>query len=90
MERKRVVGVSCDPAEGGPVVVLKGAGAAADALLDEARGNDDLPVVRDAALVDQLYRVPIDTAVGRELFPVMAVLLAHVLMADRKAQETRS
>ena len=90
MERKRVVGLSCDPDQSAPVVVLKGAGEAADALLDEARERDGLPVVRDAALVDQLYRVPIDAAVGRELFPVMAVLLAHVLMVDRKAQETRT
>jgi type III secretion system FlhB-like substrate exporter len=87
MEKKRVVGVSCDPAESAPIVVLKGAGAAADVVLDAAREHDGPPVIRNAALVDQLYRVPIDSAVGRELFPVMAALLAHVLLADRKLQE---
>lgn len=86
-ERKRVVGVSCDPTEGGPVVVVKGAGAAAEAILENARERDDLPVVRDAPLVDQLYRVPVDGAVGRDLFPVMAVLLAHLLCVDRKTKE---
>ena len=90
MEKKRVVGVSCEPDAKAPVVVVKGAGAAAEAVLAAARGRDEVPVVRDAALVDQLYRVPIDAAVGKELFPVMAVLLAHVLLADRKAQEPRS
>jgi type III secretion system FlhB-like substrate exporter len=89
MEPKRIVGLSIDPDEAGPVVVVKGAGAAADAVMEAARERGDLPVVRDAALVDQLYRVPVDAAVGRELFPAMAVLLAHVLLADRKAKEER-
>ena len=86
MENKRVVGLSCDPEVNAPVVVLKGSGAAAQAVLEAARASDQTPVVRDAALVDQLYRVPVDAAVGQELFPVMAVLLAHVLVADRKSQ----
>jgi type III secretion system FlhB-like substrate exporter len=86
-DRKRVIGVSYEPGEAAPVVVLKGSGAAADAVIDAAQARDDLPVVRDAALVDQLYRLPIDSAIGKELFPVMAVLLAHVLLVDRKAQE---
>ncbi len=87
MERKKVIGVSYEPGEAAPAVMLKAAGEAADAVLEAARGREDLPVVRDAALVDQLYRLPIDSAVGKELFPVMAVLLAHVLRLDRKTQE---
>jgi type III secretion system FlhB-like substrate exporter len=87
MDKKRVVGISCDPTEGGPVVVVKGAGEAADAILENARQQENLPVVRDAPLVNQLYRVPIDGAVGRDLFPVMAVLLAHLLCVDRKTKE---
>ena len=48
------------------------------------------PVVRDAALVDQLYRIPIDAPIGRELFPVMATLLAHLVQVDRHMQEKLS
>lgn len=87
MERKRVIGVSYEPGEAAPAVMLKASGEAADAVLEEARKHDDLPVVRDAALVDQLYRLPIDSAIGKELFPVMAVLLAHVLKVDRTTKE---
>lgn len=80
----RVVGISYELGELAPTVVLKGAGESAEAVLDQARRMPDgPPVVRDAALVDQLYRIPVDGDVGRELFPVMATLLAHVLQLDR-------
>lgn len=87
-ELQRVVGVSYELGDLAPVVVLKSAGAGADALLDAARRSGDAPpIVRDAALVDQLYRIPVDGEVGRELFPVMATLLAHVVQLDRHLQE---
>jgi type III secretion system FlhB-like substrate exporter len=85
---QRVVGVSYEAGDLAPVVVLKSAGVGAQAVLDTAqRSGDAPPIVRDAALVDQLYRIPIDGDVGRELFPVMATLLAHVLQLDRHLQE---
>jgi type III secretion system FlhB-like substrate exporter len=85
---QRVVGVSYELGDLAPVVVLKTAGAGADAVLDAAKRLPDAPpIVRDAALVDQLYRIPIDGDVGRELFPVMATLLAHVVQLDRHLQE---
>ncbi|HYM34761.1 MAG TPA: EscU/YscU/HrcU family type III secretion system export apparatus switch protein [Steroidobacteraceae bacterium] len=83
---KRVVGLSYDENEPAPVVMLKAAGVDADALLDAAK-SEDLTVVRDAALVDQLYRVPMDSPISRELFPVVALLLAHVLQIDQARQE---
>ena len=85
---QRVVGVSYEPGEMAPTVVLKGAGIAAESVLDAARrSSEPPPVVRDAALVDQLYRIPIDAPIGRELFPVMATLLAHVVQLDRHMQD---
>ena len=85
---QRVVGVSYEPGEMAPTVVLKSAGVGAQAVLEAARhGSDAPPVVRDAALVDQLYRIPIDAPIGRELFPVMATLLAHVVHLDRHMQD---
>jgi len=88
---QRVVGVSYEPGELTPTVVLKSAGVGAQMVLDAARRSADAPpVVRDAALVDQLYRIPIDGAIGRELFPVMATLLAHLVLVDRHMQEKLS
>jgi type III secretion system FlhB-like substrate exporter len=78
----RVVGVKYAPGDVAPTVVLKGTEASADAILRQAEQHENLAIVRDPALVEQLYRVPIDGAVGKELFPVMAVLLAHILHID--------
>lgn len=84
---KRVVGVSYDAELGAPVVVLKGAHEAADAILAAAKGEADVRVIANASLVDELYRTPIDGPVDRALFPVMAALLAHVVAADRSFEE---
>jgi type III secretion system FlhB-like substrate exporter len=85
---QRVVGLSYELGDLAPVVVLKSAGAGAAAVLDAAKhGADAPPIVRDAALVDQLYRIPIDGEVGRELFPVLATLLAHVVQLDKHLEQ---
>lgn len=91
MSTKKVVGVSFDPeSDEVPVVMLKGSGAEADALLEQSRREGDVPVVSNAQLANALYRVPIDQPIGRELFPVMAALLAHVIQIDRfQGSETR-
>jgi type III secretion system FlhB-like substrate exporter len=88
---QRVVGVTYEPGSLAPTVVLKSAGAGAEFVLEQARRAADAPpVVRDAALVDQLYRIPIDTPIGRELFPVLATLLAHLVQVDRHMQDKLS
>jgi type III secretion system FlhB-like substrate exporter len=89
MSTSKVVGVSYAPASGAPTVILKGAGTDADSLLAQARRRDDLPVVHAPALTEQLYRTPLDAPVAKELFPVMAALLAHVLHTDRLNSESR-
>ena len=81
---RRVVGVSYEQSAEAPLVMLKASGAEAEHLVKEAT---DVPVVRDPTLVNQLYRVPLDQPIGRELLPVMAVLLAHVLRMDRSQND---
>lgn len=87
MSTKRVVGVSYGPDDAAPIVVLKGAGAEAQALVAQARQQGDIPIVQSPDLAERLYRTPIDAAIDRELFPVMAALLAHVLRADQLLRE---
>jgi type III secretion system FlhB-like substrate exporter len=89
MSTNKVVGVSYSPEDGTPSVILKGAGADADSLLAQARRRDDLPVVHAPTLTEHLYRTPLDTPVAKELFPVMAALLAHVLHTDRLNRESQ-
>lgn len=87
---KRVVGVSYEMGDAAPLVMLKAAGADAENVLSKAKTEDEVPIVRNAELVHQLYRVPIDQPIGRELFPVMALLLAHVLRLDKQQEERRA
>jgi type III secretion system FlhB-like substrate exporter len=79
----RVVGLSCDLDEAAPTVILKGAGAEAQEILDRARQLADVPIVKDPELVRELYRLPLDAPIGRELFPVMAAVLADIIRTDR-------
>lgn len=83
----KVVGVSFDP-EGNsvPTVVLKGAGAEL-AEIFRAADRAEVPVIQNPALMQALYRVPMDAPIGRELFPVMAALIAHVLNVDSSKSE---
>jgi flagellar biosynthetic protein FlhB len=83
----KVVGVRYAPGEGAPVVLLKGAGEEAASLL-EAASLHETPVVRDPALVDALYRLPTESKITRELFPVMAALIAHVMQIKDAAKDT--
>lgn len=83
----RVVGVSYDLEDAAPTVILKGAGAEAQAILQRARQGTDVPVIKDPQLVHELYRLPIDAPIGRELFPVMAALLAHIIRIDASQTE---
>jgi type III secretion system FlhB-like substrate exporter len=83
----KVVGLSYDMQEETvPTVILKAAGAQAQAVLDRARQAGDVTVVKDPQLVRELYRVPMDNPIGRELFPVMAALLAHIIQVDQEQQ----
>ena len=80
---KRVVGLKYEPDDGLPQVILKGAGPLAEELLamrDRRRPN----VVKDAALLDALYKLPVDSAIGPELFQAVAVVLAHVFAVEAK------
>lgn len=87
MTPDKVVGVSFDAAGNTvPTVVLKSAGADAAEIV-RAASRTEVPVVHDPALLQALYRVPMDAPIGRELFPVMATLIAHVLSVDSSQRE---
>ncbi|MCX7274083.1 MAG: EscU/YscU/HrcU family type III secretion system export apparatus switch protein [Burkholderiales bacterium] len=81
----RVVGLRYEPGEGLPEVILKGSGPLASELLAQ-RGRDAPPVVRDEALLEALYRLPVDSTIGPALFQAVAVLLSHVFAVDGRRQ----
>ncbi|WP_179957690.1 flagellar protein FhlB [Exilibacterium tricleocarpae] len=80
---RRVVGLQYDPEAGPPRVVLKSAGVAAQAVLDESESLVSGPaLVQDEALLQQLYRLPLDAAIDPSLYELVAILLAQVYAAD--------
>jgi type III secretion system FlhB-like substrate exporter len=83
----RVVGLKYEPAEGLPQVILKASGAMAEEVLRKRRyAGHAAPVVRNEALLEQLYRLPVEGRIGPELFRVVAILLAHVLAVEAKTR----
>jgi type III secretion system FlhB-like substrate exporter len=87
----RVVGLRYDAdAENSlPSVVLKAAGPVTDALLAQTLHRDGPRLVRDAALLDQLYRLPVDAAIDPALFDLVAALLAHVIAVNEGIRNER-
>ena len=52
--------------------------------------NEETPIIQASTLVNQLYRVPADESIGKDLFAVMAGILAHVLRIDKDRQAATS
>jgi type III secretion system FlhB-like substrate exporter len=83
----KLVGLKYEPTEGLPQVILKASGELAEEVLRQrTRALHAAPVVKNEALLEQLYRLPVDGRIGPELFQVVAILLAHVLSIDAKAK----
>lgn len=76
---QRVVGLRYAAGEGLPRILLKGAGPLAEALLRDPAAPTK---VHNPSLLDALYRLPVDSAIGPELFQAVAAILAHVLAVD--------
>ncbi len=55
-----MVGLRYEPQEGPPQVIVKGSGKMADEILRQRHPVDGPMVVKDAELLEQLYRLPMD------------------------------
>jgi flagellar biosynthesis protein len=79
---KQVVGLKYEVGERLPQVILKGSGKIADEILRSRDLVTGPPIIKDAQLAQQLYRLPMDAEIGPELFHLVATLLAHVFAVD--------
>ncbi|MCK7581361.1 MAG: flagellar hook-basal body complex protein [Chromatiales bacterium] len=62
----------------------------AEEILRKGNSGDGPMVVKDKALLDQLFRLLMDAQIGPELFQVVAALLAHVFAVEQKRREENS
>jgi flagellar biosynthesis protein len=83
---KKVVGLKYEPGQGPPQVIVKGSGPASDEILRRGALPGGPVVVEDAALAEQLYKLPMDASIGPELYELVAVLLAHVFQLEQNAK----
>jgi type III secretion system FlhB-like substrate exporter len=89
-EQLRIVGLKYQPSDGAPQVILKASGVLAEEVLRRRRhAAEAAPVVRNEALLEQLYRLPVDGQIGPELYRAVAVLLAHVLAVEEDLKGAR-
>lgn len=88
-EPKKVVGLGYEVGQGLPRVVVKGSGKMAEEILRQRDPKDGPMLVKDAQLLEQLYRLPMDAEIGAELFHLVAALLAHVFAVEEKIKEER-
>lgn len=84
--QKRAVALKYTPGEAeAPVVVAKGSGTLADSILEKAREHG-VPIQEDAALVEVLSKLDLDTQIPPELYQLVAEVLTFVYQAEQKAK----
>jgi flagellar biosynthesis protein len=84
---KQAVALKYDSAENSaPVVVAKGRGKIAEAIMDKAAENG-VPIQQDVSLVEVLSKLDIDQEIPSELYTLVAEILSFVYRSDRRAGE---
>jgi type III secretion system FlhB-like substrate exporter len=83
-KQKRVVGLGYEPGSALPQIILKGSGPLADTILAQRSKTKKPQVYRNDELVEKLYRMPIDSFIGPDLYRLVAVMLAHVFAVEAK------
>ena len=84
-ERPAAAALVYDPTQpGAPEIVATGRGVVAEQIVALAREND-IPLHQDPGLVEALARLDVGTVIPRELYVVVAEVLAFVYAVDADA-----
>ncbi|GMK40704.1 hypothetical protein PCCS19_37600 [Paenibacillus sp. CCS19] len=82
---RRAVALKYEPGErSAPVVVAKGRGYLANAIVEKAAENG-VPVQEDASLVEVLSKLDIDQEIPPELYTLVAEILSFIYRSDKQA-----
>lgn len=79
---RRIVGLGYEAGHGVPRVLLKAAGRSAEELLWRSQRGGGPPLVKNPALLDSLFRLPVDADIPPDLFELIAIILVHVSAVD--------
>ena len=86
-KRKKAAAIQYAPGDQAPTVIAKGKGVVADKILEKAFENQ-LPVYKDAQLVEELTKLDIGDYIPPELYTVVAEILVFVTDLDRLKDKT--
>ena len=86
-KRKKAAAIQYAPGDQAPTVIAKGKGVIADKLLEKA-AEADLPIYKDAALVEELTKLDIGEFIPPELYTVVAEILVFVTDLDKLQDKT--
>ena len=81
-KRKKVAAIQYAPGEDAPSVLAKGKGVVAEKILEKAE-EANLPVYKDAKLVEELTKIDIGDYIPPELYTVVAEILVFVTDLDK-------
>lgn len=82
---RRAVALKYEPGERtAPVVVAKGKGYLANAIVEKAAENG-VPVQEDASLVEVLSKLDLNQEIPPELYTLVAEILSFIYRSDKRA-----
>ncbi|MDF2819999.1 MAG: flagellar biosynthesis protein FlhB [Clostridiales bacterium] len=81
-KNKKVAAIKYELEDSAPKVIAKGTGFVAEKILIEA-GKADIPVYKDAALVESLTKIELGDNIPQELYEVVAEILVFVDDMDK-------
>lgn len=71
-----------------PVVVAKGKGKTAEAIINIAKENH-VPIQEDPSLVHLLNQLDVNEHIPEELYQAVAEIFAFIYQADKKAEKNK-
>jgi len=89
-KRRKAAVLAYDPErDGAPRLTAKGQGIIAENIIALAERHD-IPIRQDAALVELLVRLDLDTEIPPELYRAVAEILAYVYRMNERKRRTGS
>ncbi|MEK3915398.1 EscU/YscU/HrcU family type III secretion system export apparatus switch protein [Paenibacillus sp. FSL H7-0331] len=84
---KKAIALKYAPGEkGAPVLVAKGKGHMAEAIMRKAKENG-VPIQEDSSLVEVLSKLELDQEIPPELYKLVAEILSFVYRSDGRAKQ---
>lgn len=84
---QKVVALEYRPEVGIPVVTYKAAGVNAAKLLENSLRQNSIPLVRNEKLLEQLFKLPLNSTIDPKLFQVVATILVHIFSINQTDQD---